>query len=797
MTTWGRGAVLGLGTVLLWLTALLGRAWAAGPPGVDLPPLVPTDGSDRFRAYTDPGELPRLRLADGAAELPLRHTRVRARITGLVAQVEVTQTYDNPYPEPIEAVYVFPLPENSAVDDMRMVIGDREVVAEIQRRERARRTYEQARRAGHTAALLEQERTNVFTQSVANLAPGEPIDVVIRYVQDLSYDAGSYEYVFPMVVGPRYVDGAPRGGRPSGTGTKADTDRVPDASRVSPPVAGPGTRTGHDISIELRVDAGLPIRGFDVPTHAVTGGLEPDGTLALTLAEGATIPNRDFVLRYRVAGPAVRPVLLLDGDDQGGCFNLVVQPPDVDVDGLVGARELLFVVDVSGSMSGVPLAIGKAAMREAIRRLRPVDTFNIVTFAGHTGLAFDQPRPANDQWIREALAFVDGLRAGGSTEILDAVDVALSTAPGRGRHRYVFFLTDGYVAIEDEVYARTRRWIEVLAKRGQRARVFSLGVGSSPDRELLASLAKAGDGLELVLTTREEPREAVDRFYGAIDLPIWTDLEIDWGGMVVTSLHPSSPPDLFATRPAVLHGCYEGPPAAELRLRARDGARQVQAIAPARRSTVAPGVVTTLWARARVEELRRTLSIEGDRGQVDEITQLGLDHRLVTPYTSFVAVDRTRVVGKGDPARVVQPVEVPEGVDAELAGAEVARRSMEMRALASESAVYDFDDDSIDGEHAYDAPALGSRRSEREEPRTELERADAKGGGCAHRRGRDLAELGLPLLLLGLRRRRGGRRWLSRSRGPRRRSSTRPGARASRWRCPRTAPEHRPSRTPR
>lgn len=734
MRTWSKGIWTGLVVALVWLGAGLGQAEAAAPQGVDLPPLRPTAEGEPYRAHTEPGDLPRLRLAgDSKAMLPLRHTSVKAHVTGMVARVEVTQTYDNPHSEPIEAIYVFPLPENSAVDDMRIVIGDREIAAEIQERQRARQTYERARRSGHTAALLEQERTNVFTQSVANIAPGESIDVVIRYVQDLTYDAGQYEFVFPMVVGPRYVD-----------------ERVPDAARVRPPVAGPGTRTGHDIAVEVTADAGLPIRGFDVPTHAVTGGLHTDGTLALSLAEGSTIPNRDFVLRYRVAGPAVRPALLLDGDDSGGCFNLVVQPPDVDVDGLVGARELLFVVDVSGSMSGVPLAMGKAAMREALRRLRPVDTFNIVTFAGRTALAFDEPRPANDHVIREALAFVDGLRAGGSTQILDAVDLALSGDVGTGRHRYVFFLTDGYVAIEDTVYARTRKWVRALAKRGQRARVFSIGLGSSVNHELLSSLAKAGDGLDVFVTTREDPREVVDRFYGYIDHPIWTDLTIDWNGMQVTSLHPSTPPDLFASRPTVLHGCYEGAPAGEVRLTARDGERKVRATAPVQRPRVAPGVVTTLWARARVEELRRSYSLTGDTGLVDEITDLGLSHRLVTPYTSFVAVDRSRVVGKGDPERVVQPVEVPEGVDAQMAGAYADPRAM----TSMGSAVYDFDDDMLE---AQDAPALSSRRAEREDYAYEEEMAARSRGGCAHcgsRRGGDLASLGVPLLLLGLRRRR-------------------------------------------
>ncbi|MCH9686749.1 MAG: VWA domain-containing protein [Deltaproteobacteria bacterium] len=686
----------------MWLFACVAQAGRGGSAAPGWAELVPSEASAYHRAYTSAGELPQM-VTLGGTPLPLRHTAVKAEITGLVARVEVTQTYDNAHEVPIEAVYTFPLPENSAVDDMRIVIGDRVIASEIKRREEARRTYEHARAEGQTAALLEQERANVFTQSVANIAPGESIDVVVRYVQDLTYDAGQYEFVFPMVVGPRFVD-----------------ERVPDADRVTPPVAGPGTRTGHDIAVEVSADAGVPIRGFDAPTHAVSGGLAANGTLSVSLAHGKTIPNRDFVLRYGVAGKAVVPALFLEGDDAGGHFSLVVQPPDVDVDQLVGARELVFVVDVSGSMAGVPLAICQAAMREALRSLRPVDTFNIITFSGRTGMAFDGARPANDDNIRAALAFVHGLTAGGSTEILDAVDTALSPRVGTGRHRYVLFLTDGYVAIEDEVYARTRQWVQALATRGQRARVFSLGVGSSVNRDLLSKLAKAGRGLDVYVTTREDPRVAVRRFQEYIDHAIWTSIEVDWRGMRVVDVSPSPVPDLFASRPLVIHGRYEGKPATAVGLSARYGERVVSASARALPSRVAPGVVRSLWARSRVDDLQHLVALDGGHGLDVEITELALEHRLVTRYTSFVAVDRSRTVGKGAPMRIVQAVEGPEGVDLVASGALVNERRM----LSAQT--YEFEED--------DAPQLTSRLASREETVFyERESPESRrGGGCAH-----------------------------------------------------------------
>ncbi|MEM6734012.1 MAG: VIT domain-containing protein, partial [Myxococcota bacterium] len=278
--------------------------------------------------YTDPGEIPQLQVQrDGKTlDLPLEHTHVKSEITGFVARVEVTQTYSNPFDHPIEAIYVFPLPENSAVDDMRMEIGKRVVVAEIKKRQDAKATYEQAKRDGHTAALLEQERPNVFTQSVANIVPGEKINVVISYLQTLTYDDGQYEYVFPMVVGPRFMPGTPTGKQ--GRGWSPDTNRVPDASRISPPILGGGLRSGHDISLELVAQAGIPIRGWDVPTHRVEETPTYDGSLKLKLSDADSIPNRDFVLRYAVDGKLPQATLLTHANGKrGGFFSLVIQPP--------------------------------------------------------------------------------------------------------------------------------------------------------------------------------------------------------------------------------------------------------------------------------------------------------------------------------------------------------------------------------------------------------------------------------------------------------------------------------------
>lgn len=604
--------------------------------------------------YTDPGELPQLRVAKDSSPLPLEHTDVRAEITGFVARVTVKQTYSNPSKDPLEAIYVFPLPENSAVDDMRMRIGDREIRAEIKKRNEARETYETAKQQGHTAALLEQERPNVFTQSVANIAPGARIDVVVSYVQTLTYDAGTYEMVFPMVVGPRYHG------------------HTPDIARISPPYFGEGERNGHDISLEVVAHPGFSITSWDVPTHETSSEKLADGGLRLKIAAHDKLPNRDFVFHYSVAGKEPQLALLTHGNGEGGEFALILQPAKMDVDALVGKREIIFVVDVSGSMSGVPLAMCKDAMREALRKLRPLDTFNVLVFASRTGQAFAKPIAANDANVLEGMKYIDGLTAGGGTEMADAVAAALTPSVEPDRHRYVFFLTDGYVGNETEIIAKAAKLVDMQKATKARARVFGFGVGSSVNRMLIDGLGKAGEGASVYATTREDPVNAVNTFFRLIDAPIMEDIAIDWGTARVTEVYPARIPDLFASRPTIIHGRFTGKADTTITVRGEAQGRVMEMTAKASMSSQAADdtlALGSLWARSKVEALERELWDGQNDKVVAAITEVGLQHRLVTAYTSFVAVDTaTRVNGKLQ--TVMQPVYAPEGVDLDMAGAE-------------------------------------------------------------------------------------------------------------------------------
>src|SRR5258706_917584 len=335
---------------------------------------------------------------------PLKHTDVKAQISGFLSRVVVTQEFENPFKEKIEAVYTFPLPQNAAVDDMTMTVGERTVRRKILRREEAQAVYEAAKSNGQTASLLDQYTAHVFTQSCANILPGEQIKITISYVETLQYEAGSYEFVFPMVVGPRYVPGSPTGTQ--GNAFAPDTNQVPDASRVTPQPVPEGMRAGHDVSIDVALDAGVPIDALDSKPHDVSVE-RPDGRRAIVrLKDQAAIPNKDFILRYDVGGKKIEDALLTHSTDKGGFFTLILQPPDRVTAEDVTPKELVFVLDTSGSMSGFPIEKAKETMKLALDNLYPYDTFNLITFSGDEHILFPEPVPATKENLSKAQAFL-------------------------------------------------------------------------------------------------------------------------------------------------------------------------------------------------------------------------------------------------------------------------------------------------------------------------------------------------------------------------------------------------------
>ena len=602
------------------------------------------------------------------AVCPLKHTDVKAEISGFLSRVTVTQEFENPFNEKIEAVYTFPLPQNAAVDDMTMLVGDRTVRGKILRREEAQAVYEAARNNGQTASLLNQERPNIFTQSVANILPGEQIKITISYVETLKYENGSYEFVFPMVVGPRYVPGNATGpqNNTDGNGFAPNTDRVPDASRITPQPVPEEMRAGHDISIDLTVDAGVPIDGLISKTHEVDLERPSVHRAHVRLKDQATIPNKDFILRYDVAGPKITDALLTHSAGVGGFFTLILQPPERVTAEDVTPKELVFVLDTSGSMSGFPIEKAKETMKLALDNLYPYDTFNLITFSGDEHILFPEPVPATPENLQKAQRFLESREGGGGTEMMKAVKASMDPSDAQGHVRIVCFMTDGYVGNDMEIIAEVQKH--------PNARVFAFGIGNGVNRFLLDSMARYGRGEVEYVGLLDDGSAAARRFHERVRNPLLTDISIDWNGLPVADVYPKTIPDLFGAKPLILTGRYTAGGRGTIRLRGKMSGRDFVREIPVEFSNAQTqhDVLATLWARSRVEELMSQDFKGAQQGTMREdvkqaITQLGLDYRLMTQFTSFVAVEEMVVTDGGQPRRVDVPVEVPEGVNRETA----------------------------------------------------------------------------------------------------------------------------------
>ncbi len=456
----------------------------------------------------------------------LKHTEVKADISGFISRVTVTQEFDNPYPQKIEAVYTFPLPANSAVDAMTITVGDRVINGKIKRKEEARAIYNAARDAGYSAALLDQERPNIFTQSIANIPPGDKVKVQIQYVETLKYEDGGFEFSFPMVVGPRYV--------PAGT----------DGSHITPPVTPKGTRAGHDISLAVDLDAGLPIYSVRSSSHEIDSQRQADSRYSIKLRNENEIPNKDFLLKYTVAGKGIGDTVMTHHDSRGGFFTLILQPPQRAALEDIAPRELVFVLDTSGSMSGFPIEKAKETMRLALADLNPRDTFNLITFSGDTRILFPKPVPATPDNLHLAQTVLAGSYGSGGTEIMKAIKAALDPTDSQDHIRVVCFMTDGYVGDDLKIVAEV--------KRHPNARVFAFGIGSSVNHFLLDKVAEEGRGEVEYVGLQDDGSAAARRFYNRVRNPLLTDVSIDWSGLPVTEIYPRRVPDLFSATPVIL-----------------------------------------------------------------------------------------------------------------------------------------------------------------------------------------------------------------------------------------------------
>lgn len=576
------------------------------------------------------GEL-QFKTSAGPVTAPLLATDVEIRITGHVARATVRQNFRNPHADWYEGVYTFPLPENAAVDHLRMRIGERVVEGEIRERQAAKASYEQAKAEGRRATLVEQERPNIFTTSIANIGPGQAIQVEIEYQQTLRYDQGRYALRFPMVVGPRYI-----------------AKGVEDAARIVPAVLRPaeGTASVNPVNLRVFLDAGTPVGAIASAHHPVEITKQDGRRHSIALA-GANFASKDFELAWSLASgqePAAALFTEKKGDRHYGL--LMVVPPAQKRRGPAIAREAIFVIDTSGSMQGASIAQAREALELAIRRLSPADSFNVIEFNSYARGLFGQARPADTGNIDQAVRWVRELRAQGGTEMAKALDLALDGKAHEGRIRQIVFLTDGAVGNEDPL-------LRMIRERLGDSRLFTVGIGSAPNSHFMTKAAQFGAGTFTYIGKIEEVKEKMSALFSKLESPVLKGLTIDWGASKGVEAWPRTVPDLYLGEPVVVLFSADSV-ADEIRV----------AGLVARNTPLAEaGGLGTLWAREKISNLMDALRSGVPEDEVRPgVLKLALDHHLVSRYTSLVAVDKTPARVRDEMLKCVgMPTNLPEG----------------------------------------------------------------------------------------------------------------------------------------
>jgi Ca-activated chloride channel family protein len=563
-------------------------------------------------------------------------------ISGLVARVSVRQEFRNTSPDWVEGIYVFPLPDKAAVDRMRLHIGERFIEGEIQEKEHAKKTYEKAKEAGKKASLVEQQRANLFTTSVANIAPGELVVIEVEYLEDIRYEEGQFSIRFPMTLTPRYISGSPLPDR-IGSGWAPDTDRVPDASTITPPQV--TSSKAHKLSLTVSVNAGMPLEIIASRYHPVSVS-EENGRYTVSLRSGTVAMDHDFELVWRpVPSAAPRAMSFVETIGEKPYYLLMVMPPDQgEVTTATMPRETIFIIDTSGSMHGVSIQQAKRAVLLALKGLKATDRFNIIEFNSVTNALYSSSRPVTDQSIAEASQFVQELEANGGTEMRPALLLALGSAPSEGHLRQVVFITDGSVGYEDELFS-------MIENRLGAARLFTVGIGSAPNSWFMRKAAEAGRGSYTFISALHEVREKMDGLFRKLEHPQVTDIEIEWPSGVIVDSFPSKVPDLYLGEPITVKAEASGKfrPGDFVRVSGNSVGGGWTADLPVSIAEDSPGIAA-LWALARIGELMDVERRASEPGEIrSAIVETALAHHLVSKYTSLVAVDKTPARPSNDP----------------------------------------------------------------------------------------------------------------------------------------------------
>lgn len=573
---------------------------------------------------------------------PLKGTDVTVNINGMIAEIFVNQTYTNEGEVPINAKYVFPASSDVTVHGMIMQIGNQMVTAQIKEREEAKQKFEQAKSEGKSASLLEEQRPNVFTMDVANIMPDDTARIELHYTQLITPCEGTYEFVFPTVVGPRYMS--------------ASEDATDDHNHfVGTPYLPDGKTPDQTYNITVNLSTGVPITELTCKSHEINIVKSGEASAQVTLSNPEDYAgNRDFILKYRLTGEDIQSGLVLTKGNEENYFMLTVQPPERFEPEEITRREYIFVLDVSGSMNGYPLDTAKALIRDLVSNLREEDTFNLILFSGSSVQMSRESVPATGENIQKALNLINKQDGYGGTSLSPALQDAIAIPTQEGGARSIVVITDGYVSGEQNAF-------DIINDNMDKANFFSFGIGNAVNEYLIKGIATAGLGESFIVTDAEDAIATADRFRTYIQSPLLTDIQITYDGFDVYDVEPSVPSTLFAQKTIVLFGKWKGEPKGTITITGKKGKEDyIQEIKAEDVTSYEKGdAIRYLWARMRLERMMDYGYSKDDPSVKEEVTQIGLDYGIMTPYTSFVAVVEEIRKPEGESTDVNQPLPLP------------------------------------------------------------------------------------------------------------------------------------------
>jgi len=585
-------------------------------------------------------------ISGSYAIAPTLDTDVEMEINGMILRATVTQKFKNESENWVEGVYVFPLPENAAVDHLEMRIGDRQIKGIIQEKSIAKKTYRKAKEAGKKAALIEQQRPNIFTSSVANIAPYESITISIEYQQSLHYESidgtGQFSLRFPTTLTPRYIPGQAlptveqKIDSIQTNGWALNTDQVPDASQITPPMR-QNTELENSFSLRIRLNAGFAVEDIHSPNFNVDVTHLSDQKIDISLQDKLNSSNRDFTLFWKPSENTDPKAAIFSEQLAGENYHFImVMPPNSSQQNFQSlAREVIYIIDTSGSMSGESMEQAKISLQFAIQRLKPSDKFNIIQFDSTTQKMFASARYADFENIRHANQYIDGLVADGGTEMLPALMAAMGSNNETDDRsvRQIIFLTDGAVGNETALFSYIQQNL------GDK-RLFTIGIGSAPNSHFMTKAATFGRGTFTYIGNVNEVQQKLDQLFVKLESPVLHDIQLHWEDGMKVEAWPAKLPDLYLGEP-ILVSVKSNSNAGAVMLSGTRSNQEWRVNLPLNKSKISHGVAA-VWANNKISALTDQMMVSNDKEALQtRITNIALQHHIVSKYTSLVAVDVT------------------------------------------------------------------------------------------------------------------------------------------------------------